>query len=500
MKALILLLALGLPLAAQDPIAPETPALSPDAGDGPTKEALELFNKGRHRDAVEAARPLAEKGDADALFLLGYAAETGQGIDASREKALDFYRKAAAKDHQEATYRRALILLNSKDKAERETGRKVLEAASKTDPGTAGRILGEAWLRGLPDEKADFDKAVKWWASSSEAGDTTSLLLLARLYSGDFGHPEKTDPKKALELYQKAADLGEKAAYLPLGSRLLNGAEELRDEAKGREWLAKAIETEQPAAWLAIGDFEENVKEDDKAAYTAYMKGANAEQQDCMLRVAGMLYNGVGVKEDKEAATSWLEKAAEVGNAQAHLELATLASAEDEPDLLKVYGHLVAAADKGLARAQNELGLLYVSGNLGAVDAPAAVAWFTRAAKAGMPAAQNNLGTLYERGAGVDVNYASAGELYSLAANQGHAEATTALARMHAVGIGTDPDLAKAWALATLAVERGDENAKTLLGELSPKLTPELLTEAKKQLDDLKSPKPAEEEDATEEP
>ncbi|MCH7224736.1 tetratricopeptide repeat protein [Haloferula sp. A504] len=500
MKALALLLALALPVVAQDPIVPETPALSPDAGDGPAKEALALFNQGRHRDAVEAARPLAEEGDADALFLLGYAAETGQGILASREEALDFYRKAAAKDHQEATYRRALILLNSKDKAERETGRKVLEAASETDPGTAGRILGEAWLRGLPEGKADFEKAAKWWTSASEAGDTTALLLLARLYSGNFGFAEKADAAKALELYQKAADLGEKAAYLPLGSRLLNGDEALRDEAKGREWLAKAIETDQPAAWLAIGDFEETVKEDDKAAYLAYLKGADAEQQDCMLRVAGMLYNGRGVEEDKAAATRWLEKSAELGNAQAHLELANLASAGENPDLLTAYRHLVAAADGGLATAQNELGLLYVSGNLGAADGPAAVAWFTRAAKAGMAAAQNNLATLYERGAGVALNYGSAGELYSLAANQGHAEATTALARMHALGLGTEPDLAKAWALATIAVERGDENAKSLLGELSPRLTPELLTEAKKQLEELKAPKTEEEEDAPEEP
>ncbi|WP_338685057.1 hypothetical protein [Haloferula helveola] len=501
MKTLLLLLALGMPiLAEENPIAPETPAVLPDVEDGPLKEALELFNQGRHTAGVEAARKLAEEGNGDALFLLGYASETGQGIEASRENALEFYKQAAAKDHKEATYRRALILLNSKDDAEKQTGREALETAAKTDPGTAGRILGEAYLRGLLSEKPDIDQAVKWWSSASESGDTAALLLLARLYSGDFGFPEKADQKKALGLFQKAADKEVEAAYLPLGSRLLNGDEELRDEKKGREWLAKAIEAKQPMAYLALGDFEENVKEDKKAAYAAYLKGAEAEQPDCMLRLAGMLFNGVGVETDKKAATDWLEKAAEAGSATAHLELARLASSVEEPEPLKIYSHLVAAADGGIPVAQNELGLLYLSGKLGKADAPAAAVWLTRAAKAGLATAQNNLATLYERGVGVTANLNNAGELYTLAANQGHAAATAALARMHAAGIGTEPDLPKAWALASLAVERGDENAKKLLGELSGKLTPELLAKAQKQLEALKMSTPAAEEETPAEP
>ncbi len=52
-------------------------------------------------------------------------------------------------------------------------------------------------------------------------------------------------------------------------------------------------------------------------------------------------------------------------------------------------------------------------------------------------------------------------------------------------------DLIKAWALANLAIERGDEEAaKKILGELSPRLTPELLAEAEKELEKIKSPKP----------
>lgn len=209
-----------------------------------------------------------------------------------------------------------------------------------------------------------------------------------------------------------------------------------------------------------------------------------------MLRLARLIYQGRGVEKDEEKSREWIDKAAQAGNPSAAFEMARLLSNTDKPEFAKIYPYLLAAANGNIPLAQNELGLLYLSGKLGAADYPAAVAWFTRAAKAGLAKAQHNLATLYQRGMGVPLDYSSAGELYSLAANQGHPAATTALAQMTAQGLGTKADLAKAWALATLALERGDASAKTLLGELSPQLTSELLIAAEKELSRLKNPEP----------
>lgn len=207
-----------------------------------------------------------------------------------------------------------------------------------------------------------------------------------------------------------------------------------------------------------------------------------------MLRLASFLFKGRGTEKNEDKAREWLEKAVNAGSGVAAYELAGIYAKAEAPEMLKVYSYLLAAATSGITSAQNELGLLYLGGNLGSADAPAAVAWFTRAAQAGNAAAQNNLATLYENGIGVPVNYDNAGNLYALAANQGHPAATAALARMYAAGIGADADLAKAWAFASLAVDRGNEDAKTILGEISKKLTPELLAEAKKELEKLNSP------------
>jgi uncharacterized protein len=468
--------------------------------EGPAKAAMDAFKDGRHAKAVELAIPLADDGNAEAQYLLGFAHESGQGAEASREKALEFYHKAAAGKHKDAVYRMAFILLASEKEEERDQARQALETAAKDDPEVAARILGEAYLRGLLSETPDPEKAVSWWKSAADAGDILSLLMLARFYEGQFGFPEMKDQEKALGYYGKAAGLGNPGAMAALGSRLLSGDKEFRDEKKGREWLKKAIENKEYSAYLALGDYEENVKKNLKAALAEYERGKDAGQIDSLLRAADFYLEGKGVEKDVDRGMSLLRQAAEAGNPVANFRLAASILSAEKPEVAEVltgYGHLLAAANGNLVEAQNELGLLYLSGKLGLADAPAAVAWLTRAAQAGNAQAQNNLATLYERGlGGVPRNIENAGQLYSLAANQGHGPATLALARLIHQGVGTQPDPVKAWALATLAAERGEKEADELVTEIAMKLDEKQRIEAIKALEEMKSGKAKPEEES----
>jgi TPR repeat protein len=463
------------------------------AAQGPAKEAMEAmeaFQAGRHAKAVEMAKPLAEQGNMDALYLLGFAHESGKGAEASRDKALEYYRKAAAGKHKDAIYRLSFILLASEKEEERNQAREALESAAKEDPAVAGRILGEAYLRGKLTPTADPDKAIFWWNRAADAGDIPSMLLVARFYEGQFGFPELKHVKAALASYSKAAGLGDAGAMAALGSRLLSGDEKNRDEKKGREWLKKAIAAKEYSGYLALGDYEENVKKDLKAALAEYERGKDVGQIDCILRTADFYIQGKGVEKDPVRGLALLEKAAESGSPVASFRLAVQALSSEKPDLLLGYKHLTAAANGNLPEGQNELGLLYLSGKLGSADSVAGVAWLTRAAQGGSAQAQNNLATLYERGAGgVTQSIENAGQLYSLAANQGHGPATLALARLINEGIGTKANPVKAWALAALAQERGEESAKTMIEEISSKLDDTQKAAAKKELADMKSGK-----------
>ncbi len=503
-SGLLLISALTVSLKAAVSLPTDNSAAMPAEVEGPAKAAMEAFKEGRHAKAIELAKPLAEQGNAEALYLLGFAYESGQGVEASKDKALEYYRKAAASKHKDAVYRLSFILLASDKEDERDQARQALETAAKDDPAVAARILGEAYLRGLLTPSPDPDKAIFWWKRAADAGDVLSVLLVARFYEGQFGFPELKDLKESLANYAKAAGLGNAGAMAALGSRLLSGDEKTRDEKKGREWLKKAIAAKEYSAYLALGDYEENVKKDLKSALAEYERGKDAGQMDCMLRTADFYLQGKGTDKDVDRGNSLLRKAAESGNPMANYRVAAQYMAGEKPektDLFTGYGHLLAAANGNLPEAQNELGLLYLSGKLGIADSPAGVAWLTRAAQAGNAQAQNNLATLYERGiGGVQKNMENAGQLYSLAANQGNGPATLALARIINDGIGTKSDPVKAWALATLAVERGEKDAEKLVTEISTKLDEKQRAEAKQQLEDIKSGKAAKKDDPKKNP
>jgi len=479
----------ALPLHAAVSLPVGSVAAAPAAVEGPAKEAMDAFAAGRHAKALELARPLAEQGNADALYLMGFAYESGKSIPMDRDKAVEYYRKAAAKKHKDAIYRLSFILLASDKEAERNEARLALETAAKDDPAVASRILGEAYVRGLLTPAPDSEKTLFWWEQAADAGDVPAILLIARFYDGQFGFPELKDPEKALAAYAKAAGLGNVGAMATIGSRYLSGDEKFRDEKKGREWLKKAIEGKEYSAYLALGDYEEHVKKDLKAALAEYERGKDAGQIDCILRTADFYIEGKGIEKDPSRGLALLQKAAEAGNTAASFRLAVQALSAAEPDLLRGYGYLLAAANGNLPEAQNELALLYLSGKFAGTDTIAGVAWLTRAANAGSPQAQNNLATLYERGVGTEQNFETAGQLYTLAANQGHASATLALARLILNGTGTKSDPVKALALATLAGERGDEDAAELIKTISEKLTSEQKIEAQKQLTEMKSGK-----------
>lgn len=474
----------------------QTPQV-PAEVEGPIKEALAAFNDGRHLKALDLARPLAEKGNPDALFLLGYAYESGRGVEASREKTLEYYRRASEAGQKDAIYRLSLILLNSKEQSEREEGKKTLENAAQKDPAGAGRLLGETYLKGLITGKPDFDEAAKWWTSASEAGDVPSILALARLYDGIKEFEDKKDVKKALTLFRKAITLGDKTAIVAVGSRLLNGDESIRNEKEGRDLLNKAIENKQFEAYLALGDFEESVKKNFKAALEHYEQGGSNQQVDCALRASDIYFEGKdGVKKDEAKGLEWLRKAAETKNPTAGYRYAAkLLKAPDtdkRTDDEKVsaartaYNALLNAANGGIVQAQNEIALFYLSGAMGVADPSAAAGWFQRAAQNGSLVAMNNLGTLYERGYGVAQNFSQAGQIYEAAARLGSAPAAAAVARLMASGNGTTRNIPQAWAWANIAIQNGNDDAKAILGEISTLASTSDIEEGKKKLEELR--------------
>ena len=71
----------------------------------PYKDALAAWRRGEYATAYRLWQPLADEGDPDAQFYVGFMNEYGQGVARNGLEAIRWYRKAADQDHAFAQFR-----------------------------------------------------------------------------------------------------------------------------------------------------------------------------------------------------------------------------------------------------------------------------------------------------------------------------------------------------------------------------------------------------------
>lgn len=125
-------------------------------------------------------------------------------------------------------------------------------------------------------------------------------------------------------------------------------------------------------------------------------------------------------------------------------------------------------AEKGDARAQYELGVMYSEGEewFGKKESKEAIDWYKKAADQGIVDAQFRLGVLYRFGVDVSKDYDQALKWTIKAAEQGHAGAQANLAGMYYEGEGVPRDLEQAEKWYLKAAEQGHDLAIERLGQM----------------------------------
>jgi uncharacterized protein len=139
-----------------------------------------------------------------------------------------------------------------------------------------------------------------------------------------------------------------------------------------------------------------------------------------------------------------------------------------------------AAAEKGDANSQFNVGLMYEQGIGVGKDEKEAVAWYRKAAEQGNSNAQYNLAVLYENGRGTKIDFAKALQWYRKAAIQGDELAVGNLGMLYVRGQGVTKDKVAGLALLLLSVAINDSpqnNAKKNISSLRG-VTPDDLTAA----------------------
>lgn len=135
-------------------------------------------------------------------------------------------------------------------------------------------------------------------------------------------------------------------------------------------------------------------------------------------------------------------------------------------------------AKAGDAKAQHDVGLLYLAGRYVDRDPKEAARWFEKSAVQGLAAAQFNLGVLYQRGEGVEQNPQLAFFWFQSAAEQNDPRAQHNLAAAYAEGRGVPRNYDKAIDWFTRAANTGLVQSQYSLGRAyetgSPEHRPDL--------------------------
>ncbi|MCL2333343.1 MAG: SseB family protein [Candidatus Methanoplasma sp.] len=142
----------------------------------------------------------------------------------------------------------------------------------------------------------------------------------------------------------------------------------------------------------------EGVRQSDGEAARWYLSAATAGNADAQYNYGLMNYYGRGVQPNNEVAAKWLRMAADQGHAEAQFNLGIMYTTKklprDDKEEFRLY---MAAAKQGMADAQYNLGLLYSIGKGVKKDKEEATKWFEAAAEQGDPAAIKKLGKKWQK-------------------------------------------------------------------------------------------------------
>ena len=245
--------------------------------------------------------------------------------------------------------------------------KQLLEKALELGSGNAAYRLGWMYERGFLSEEPDYVKAMEYYEKAAELdnvdGYCRAALYLANGYSG------VTDAVKSREYYEKAAGMGSCFALVELSFLYENGNGVERSYEKAFELCEKAAQEGYPYAMFRVGLYLEKAvlgEAKPEEAFAWYTKAAMADENEGIFALGRCYKQGIGTEEDWDKALEWFGKGAE----------------------------------KNESRCLTELGLAYENGNGVEENPQKAVEYMTRAAEQDYGYAQFKMGDYYFFGCG----------------------------------------------------------------------------------------------------
>jgi len=291
----------------------------------------------------------------------------------------------------------------------------------------------EAWLGAVLLDRGLNREALQALQHAADSGSAEAAHRLALVFAQGLAGTPRNDVR-ALELFEKAAALGNQRAQVNVGILYFRGQGAPRDLVQARAWLEKAAANNDPYALYALGRAMDetlgSAAADPVRAADLYRRAAELGHPLAALRYGLALTEGTGVKKDLVKAHKWLMYAQKNGVPEAALALgdnyARTPPSRDRAANEKVLQVAVtwyeAAAQAGVASAQLKLANAYVAGAGVARDPAQAQRWYFRAAQQGLPDAELALGLLFIGGVAGTADPAEGYKWLLIAERAGHPE------------------------------------------------------------------------------
>jgi Sel1 repeat len=174
----------------------------------------------------------ATDGDSAAQYDVGTMYQNGRGVAADRNKAVEWYRKAAAQNYASAVSRLKLMDENA------VRFKKTQALAAKGDS-ESQYDLGNMYLMGVGSD-IDYNSAIQAFEQSANTGNDKAAYKLGLIYYEGTG--VRGNPATAFNWFSMAAEHNFPAAQYYLGKMYGEGAGTRRNNTLALQWLNKAVD------------------------------------------------------------------------------------------------------------------------------------------------------------------------------------------------------------------------------------------------------------------
>mmetsp|Transcript_15176 Transcript_15176/g.22975 ORF Transcript_15176/g.22975 Transcript_15176/m.22975 type:complete len:1531 (-) Transcript_15176:63-4655(-) len=275
------------------------------------------------RDFKRAAllyKRAADMGDPRAILKLGECYEHAKGVKKDESKAFKCYMRA--KDEGgliEAATRVAWCYANGTG-VERDGDKafQMFSKGSKEGHKEALRGLGFCFEKGLGVKKANLRKAVQMYQKAAEAGSATAWSDLANCVVNANGQSRNNN--KAFLLFKKSASMGDPVGNRKLGWCYVKGIGTEKDVRRGVQYYHRAAEMGDSMAISSLGVCYAKgmgVKRDQVKAFELFKRAAEMGNPTDICNLGVCYKKGTGVKVDHRKAAELYQKAADMGDAAA---------------------------------------------------------------------------------------------------------------------------------------------------------------------------------------